>query len=528
MTPRQRWTILSTVIGSGAVFLDGTIVNAALKHIGQELPRSIFGVLEGQAYIVGGYLAVLAALLILAGALSDHYGRRRVFMIGLIGFAATSALIGLAPTLETLVVFRLAQGAAGALLIPGSLALITNAFSDAERGRAFGIWAASTAALNVLGPIVGGGIVDTLGWRVAFLINVPLLGFALWATRTHVQESRDTETTGRFDWLGALVAALAVGGLAFGLIRGQANEWADTAAWIAIAVGAVSLVLFPILMARRPHPLVPLELFRSRAFTAINLATFFIYGALYVTFFYQAVVLQGVLGYTALGAGAVGLPIGILIATLSTRVGTMAGRVGSRRFLVLGPSLMALALLWLARIPADSAPWKASLESLASLVPPTSVLVDVLPFTLLFGIGISLVVAPLTSTLMGSISGRYSGIASAINNSISRVGQPLLGALIFVVVSATYYGSLGSHGGVDTADPAVRQAFQPLNPPAASATPDQVSASNQASIEAFHVALVIGAGLLAIGAFISWYGLREGAGAASASPDQVESAEPAA
>ena len=165
-------------------------------------------------------------MLILAGALSDHYGRRRVYAIGLTGFAATSALCGLAPSLEWLVVFRLAQGAAGALLIPGSLALITHAFEGPERGRAFGIWAASTAALTVIGPILGGLLVDTLGWRVAFLINVPLLGFALWATLTHVQESRDTESTGRFDWLGAFVAALAVGGLAFGVIRGQANEWA--------------------------------------------------------------------------------------------------------------------------------------------------------------------------------------------------------------------------------------------------------------------------------------------------------------
>ena len=202
MTTRQRWTLICTVIGSGAVFLDGTIVNAALKHIGQELPGTFIGVLEGQAYIVGGYLAVLAALLILSGALSDHYGRRKVYAIGLIGFAATSALCGLAPTLEWLVIFRLAQGAAGALLIPGSLALITHAFDGIARARAFGIWAAATAGLTILGPIVGGTIVDTVGWRVAFLINVPLLGFALWATMTHVAESRDTESTGRFDWLG--------------------------------------------------------------------------------------------------------------------------------------------------------------------------------------------------------------------------------------------------------------------------------------------------------------------------------------
>ena len=380
MTTRQRWTLIATVIGSGAVFLDGTIVNSALKHIGQELPGSLIGVLEGQAYIVGGYLAVLAALLILAGALSDHYGRRRVYAIGLVGFAATSALCGLAPTLEWLVIFRLIQGAAGALLIPGSLALITHAFDGVARARAFGIWAASTAALTVLGPIIGGTLVDTAGWRVAFLVNVPLLAFALWATIRHVQESRDEESTGRFDWLGAAVAALAVGGLAFGVIRGQANEWADTAAWIAIAIGVVSLVAFPILMARRPHPLVPLDLFRNRAFASINIATFFIYGGLYVTFFYQAVILQGVLGYTALGAGLIGLPSGLMLALLSTRIGTLAGRYGSRRFLIAGPLLMAGGLLWLARLPADSAPWIASLEKPASLIPPIDPLIDVLPY----------------------------------------------------------------------------------------------------------------------------------------------------
>ena len=527
MTSRQRWTLVCTVIGSGAVFLDGTIVNAALKHIGQDLPGTLFRVLEGQAYIVGGYLAVLAALLILAGALSDHYGRRRVYAIGLVGFAATSALCGLAPSLELLVVFRLAQGAAGALLIPGSLALITHAFDGAARARAFGIWAASTSALVVLGPIVGGSMVDTVGWRVAFLINVPLLAFALWATLRHVQESRDEETAGRFDWLGAIVAALAVGGLAFGLIRGQANAWADTAAWIAIAVGVVCLIAFPILMARRPNPLVPLELFRSRAFTSVNLATFFVYGGLYVTFFYQAVILQGVLGYTALGAGITGLPTGIMLALLSTRIGTLSGRLGSRRFLVAGPLLMTLGLLWLARLPAGSAAWPAAIETPATLVPPIDVFIDILPYSLLFGLGISFVVAPLTNTLMGSISGRFSGLGSAINNSISRVGQPLLGALIFIAISATYYASLGASTGLDTTDSGIRKAFQPLNPPAAGATAAQIAASNQASIDAFHLAMLACAGLLAIGAFVSWYGLRESAGAVAEAGTGVASEPPA-
>jgi EmrB/QacA subfamily drug resistance transporter len=510
MTPRQRWTLVATIIGSGAVFLDGTIVNVALPRIGRELPATAVGVLEGQTYVVSGYLAVLAALLILAGALSDHYGRRRIYAIGLASFAATSALCGLAPTMEWLILFRLLQGAAGALLVPGSLALISGTFEGAERGRAFGIWAAATSALTLLGPLVGGLLVDTVGWRFAFLVNVPVLAFALWTTLAQVDEATDLDTSTRFDWLGSLVAALAVGGLSIGLIRGQQGEWRDLVAWVALAIGAVALVAFPILMAVRNDPLIPLSLFRSRAFATINLATFFIYGALYVTLSYQGLVLQGILGYTALAAGAVGLPIGICLTLLSTRVGTVAGRMGARRFLVVGPLVMAAGLLWFARLPVDSVAWRAAVDDPASLVPPAAALTDVLPAVLLFGIGISLVVAPLTSTLMGSVPGRFAGLGSATNNAISRVGQPLLGAVIFIAVSATFYGALGRIApALDTTTEAVRRGFPPLNPPAAGATAPQIAAANQASIEAFHQAMLVAVALLLIGAAVNWVGLRE-------------------
>ena len=525
MTSRQRWTLVAAIIGSGAVFLDGTIVNVALKQIGQDLPATFIGVLEGQAYVVSGYLAVLAALLIVAGGLSDHYGRRKVFAIGLAGFGITSALCGLAPTLEWLVIFRLLQGAAGALLVPGSLSLITQAFSGAERGRAFGVWAASTSALTVLGPIVGGTMVDTIGWRSAFLINVPLTAFALWVTLRYVEESRDTEASGRFDWLGALVAALAVGGLSFGLIRGQAHAWSDAIAWVAIAIGAISLVLFPILMATRPNPLVPLSLFKSRAFSSINLTTFFVYGALYVNFWYTSLVFQGVLGYTATGAALIGLPTGVMLSLLSTRIGTLAGRIGARRFLVAGPMLMAGGLLWYARLPADSEPWKAALETPSTLIPPADVFIDVLPAVLVFGVGISLVVAPLTSTMMSSIPSRFSGLGSAINNSISRVGQPLLGAFIFIAASAMFYATLGTLApSLDTSSPEVQAAFQPLNPPPASATAEQAMAATQASMDAFHLAMLASVVLLVIGGLISWYGLRETAGASAPGESERESA----
>jgi EmrB/QacA subfamily drug resistance transporter len=507
VTPRQRWTLLATIIGSGIVFLDGTIVNVALPRIGQDLPASLIGVLEGQTYIVSGYLAVLAALLILAGALSDHYGRRRVFGIGLASFGVTSVVCGLAPTLELLTIARLFQGAAGALLVPGSLAIITNAFEGQQRARAFGIWAAATSALTVLGPIAGGVLVDSVGWRASFLVNVPLIVIALFALR-HVEESRDTSGDGRFDWLGSLVATLAVGGLAFGVIRGEQKAWADPIAWVSLAIGAISLVAFPILMAKRPHPLVPLELFRDRTFAAINLATFFIYGALYISQSYQGLLVQNVLGYTATAAGAIGLPAGIMLTLLSTRIGTLAGRIGSRGFLVAGPLIMAAGLLWFVRLPTDSAAWEATFSQPATLIPPSDVLIDVLPAVLLFGLGIALIVAPLTSTLMNSVPTTRSGLGSAINNSISRVGAPLIGALIFIAISATFYSVLGSLTGLDTNASDIRQAFPPLNPPRADANDAQLEAVRQASVDAFHQAMLVSAALLGVGGAVSFFGLR--------------------
>jgi EmrB/QacA subfamily drug resistance transporter len=507
MTRTERWTLTAAIIGSGIVFLDGTVVNLALRAIGQ-LPTTFLGVLEGQTYIVSGYLAVLSALLILAGALADYYGRRKIFAIGLAGFGIASLLCGLAPTLELLVLFRLLQGAAGALLVPGSLSIITATFDGAERARAFGTWAAATSALSLLGQPVGGLLVDLFSWRAAFLINIPLVAIALWATIRHMRESRDDSATGAFEWLGALVRAVAIGGLAFGATRGQEKRWDDTLAWVAMIVGAIALVLFLALM-RRPHSLVPLSLFKNREFAVINLSTFLIYAALYATGFYISVLLQATLGYTATAAALTGLPTGILLAVLSSRVGAAAGRIGAKPFLVIGPLIMAAGMLWWARIPADSEPWLASFEDLSSLIPPASVFIDVLPALLLFGLGISLVVAPLTSTLMNSIPSRNAGLGSAINNALSRVGQPLIGALLFIAVSASFYASLGSQvPGLDTDDPAVRTTFPPLNQPTEPVPEDQAEAAQNASVEAFRVASLGAVVLLVSGAAANYAGLR--------------------
>lgn len=519
MTRAQRWTLLAAIVASGIVFLDSTVVNLALKRIGQELPTTTsLGVLEAQAYIGSGYLAVLAALLIVAGALADRYGRRRIFTIGLAFFGVISVLCGLAPTLEILIVARLLQGAAGALLVPGSLAIITAAFDGAARARAFGLWAASTSALTLLGPILGGLLVDNVSWRVAFLINVPLVAIALFAAIRHVEESRDPDNEGNFDWIGSIVGAIAVGGLAFGAIRGQESQWSDGLAWSSLGVGAVCLVLFPILMAVRPRPLVPLALFRNREFATINLATFLIYGALYVSFTYTALLYQGTLGYSATGAAIIGLPAGILLATVSARVGGLTARFGSRLFLVVGPLIVAAGQLWLARIPATSTPWLADLSKPATMVPPIDALIDVLPSAVAFGLGMAMVVAPLTSTLMGSIPAGNTGLGSAINNALSRVGQPLLGAVIFVAISASFYSALSGHvPGLDPADPRVRAAIVPLNPPKAGTPDDQVAAAKVASVDAFHLSALVSAGLMIAGAATSFVGLRPATGRASGS-----------
>jgi hypothetical protein len=255
---------------------------------------------------------------------------------------------------------------------------------------------------------------------------------------------------------------------------------------------------------------VPLSLFRIRNFAVINLSTLLIYGALYGALGFQSLYLQGALGYTALAAGLVGVPTSVLLTVLSTRVGTVAGRVGVRPFLTIGPLLMAAGLAWWARIPASSEGWSASLAAPASLVPPASVLIDVAPAVILFGVGISLVVAPLTSALMTSVPVRNSGLGSAINNAVSRVGQPLLAAVIFIVVTGSFYSTLADQvPGVDPSDPELRQSVAPLNRPAPGTSPEVVAAARVASTNAYHLAMLVGATLLVAGAAANWIGLRE-------------------
>src|SRR4030088_2891455 len=375
----KRWILCAAVLGSGIFFLDSTVVNVAIPRIGRGLPRSFLGVLEGQSYVYNAYLLTLSALLILAGALNDYYGRKRMFLWGLVGFGVTSVLCGVAPNVELLVLFRVLQGLAGAILVPGSLALLTANFEGEAQGRAFGLWAGASGATTILGPFVGGLLVDTISWRAAFLINVPLILVALWATWMHVPESRNERASAHFDWIGSAIVALAVGGLAFGTIYGQQRDWQDPVGYVALAIGVLSTIALPLYMARVPHPLIPLGLFRSRNFTVTNISTLLIYGSLYVTFYYLGLFQQGTLGYTAAAAGAAGIPGSLFLIFLSSRFGAVAARYGPRWFMAIGPAIMALGVLWYTRIPSNSVPWLLRPGDPSTYLPSVSWMIDFLP-----------------------------------------------------------------------------------------------------------------------------------------------------
>jgi EmrB/QacA subfamily drug resistance transporter len=502
------------------------VLPVALTTIGKE-PRLFLGVLEAQNFIQYGYLLTLSALLVLAGALSDYYGRRLLFTVGLIGFSVTSAVCGLAPNLEFLVVARLAQGAAGAILVPGSLAILTDGFSGERQGWAFGVWAGATGLAGVLGPFIGGVLVQQVTWRAIFFINIPFLLVALWATLRHVQESRDPEASGRFDWLGALLVALAVGGLSFGAIYGQSQQWQSALAFGALAVGGVTTLVLPFYFARSRNPLVPLSMFRSRNFSVTNVSTLLIYGAIYVTFLFLPVFLQGPLGYSPSAVGLGSIPGTLFLIFLSTRFGTLASRYGPRWFMTVGPLIMAAGLFWFARIPADSSPWMLDLADMSTWAPSAGYLFDVLPGYLVFGFGISIMVAPLTTALMRSVPGRQAGLASAINNAISRVGPQLAGGLLFIIVSASFYATLAAHApGLDVNSADVRQTLPPLNPPTAPVSAEVAQAGRVASTEAFHQALIVAGGLLILGAAVNGLWISNHLALSSADAGQAHQGQP--
>jgi len=406
-TPAARWVLLTTVLGSGLVMLDGTVVNVALERIGADLGAD-FG---GLQWTVNAYTLSLAALILLGGSLGDRYGRRRVFVIGVVWFAVASLLCGLAPDLPLLIAGRALQGVGGALLTPGSLALISASFRGPDRAAAIGAWSGLGGIAGAVGPFVGGWLVEWT-WRAVFLINLPLAVLVVVVALRHVPESRDPQAVPGLDVPGTVLAAVALAALTWSLTA----LGADGAAAVPLAVlvlGLVALAAFVVVEHRSPHPLVPPQLFADRGFTAANVATLLVYGALGVVFLLLVLQLQIVAGFSPTAAGAALLPVTAIMLVFSARAGALAERIGPRLPMTVGPLLSAAGLLLLRGVG-----------------PGASWVTDVLPGVVVFGSGLALTVAPLTATVLASAPDRFVGAASGVNNAVARAAGLLSVAVI--------------------------------------------------------------------------------------------------
>lgn len=443
-TARGRWVLAATIAGSGVAMLDSTVVNVALAKIGQEFEAG-FAALQ---WITNGYTLTLASFILLGGVLGDRYGRRRIFVIGVVWFALASALCAFSVNAGMLIAARALQGVGGALLTPGSLAILQASFHPDDRARAIGAWSGLGGVTTAIGPFLGGYLVDAASWRFIFLLNLPLAGLVIWVSLRHVPESRDTTVGGRLDFPGAIVGAVGLAASTWGLIERS---------WPLGVCGAVALIAFVITESRRKHPMLPLDIFRSRQFSSANLVTLFVYAGLGAVLFMIGLVLQQALGYSPLEAGAATFPITIIMLAFSARAGALAQRIGPRWPMTVGPAVIASGLLLMTRIE-----------------PGRSYVASVLPAVVLFSAGLALTVAPLTATVLAAADASHAGVASGVNNAVARVGGLLAVASIPLI-----------------------SGFSPVR----TVTPDQL-------VGGFHTTLVAAAALVAVGAVIAFAGIR--------------------
>jgi EmrB/QacA subfamily drug resistance transporter len=404
--PKGRWIIFATVLGSSMAMLDSTVVNVALPTIGRHLHTS----LGGLQWTINAYTLTLAGLILLGGSLGDRLGRRRIFLTGVVWFALASAVCGLAPDIGVLIAARALQGIGGALLSPGSLAIIQASFAADDRPRAVGAWSGLGGVAGAAGPLLGGWIVSAVGWRWVFLLNLPLAAMVIVVTSRHVPETRDPSAHGRFDVSGAALAALALAGISYALIEAPGRGVAARVA-VAAAVGVGAAVAFVAIERHRGHegeqggtpPMLPLDVFRSRQFTVVNVVTFVVYAAFGALFFLLVLQLQEVSGFSPLRAGTALLPSTLLMLALSSRAGALAQRIGPRWLMTGGTLICAAGLLLMTRIG-----------------PHAGYFADVFPAVCVFGFGLSMTVAPLTATVLASADARHAGVASGVNNAVAR------------------------------------------------------------------------------------------------------------
>ena len=449
--PQKRMILVACILGSTVVTLDSTVVNVALPSIRDDLG----GGFAGQQWTANAYLVTLASLILVGGSLGDIFGERRVFSLGVLGFGVTSIVCALAPSIEVLVVGRALQGVAGALLTPAALAVIVSAFGPDERGSAVGSWTAWGAVGVLVGPLIGGQLVDSASWRWIFAINVPLIVATMVLIARYVPEGRGGEDAARVDFTGGGLCAFGLAGLTFGLIRQPEVGFGDPTAFVPLVGGIALLAGFVAYERRASHPMLELSLFRRHNFSVGNVETLLMYAGLSLLFFFLVLFLQNVAGYSAVAAGSAAVPVTVLMFLLSRRFGELADRLGPRFFMGFGPIVMAVGLALLTRLDRD-------LDYLTGLLPPLVV----------FGVGLSMTVAPLTAAVLADADEYNAGIASGINNAIARVAGLLGIAIVGAIVA-------GRHG--DAAD---------------------------SSVGAFHLAMGISAGLVGFGGLLGLVFIR--------------------
>jgi EmrB/QacA subfamily drug resistance transporter len=488
--------LVAAILGTTVVTVDSTVVNVALPAIEDDLG----GGLAGQQWTSNAYLLTLSSLLLVAGSLGDLFGARRVFALGVTGFGVTSVFCAVAPTVELLVVARALQGVFGALLTPAALAVIVATFPPDERGRAVGAWTAWGGMGTILGPLIGGQLVDSASWRWIFAINVPIVLITLLLVLRVVPAGEPRSRGARVDVIGATLCALGLGGITYGLIEQPLHGWGDPMVAVPLALGAALFAAFVGWEARSPHPMLPLSLFRRRNFAAGNIETFSMYAGLGLLFFFLVLFLQQVAGYTALEAGTTTIPVTLVMFLLSTRFGALSDRYGPRFFMGVGPLVAAAGLALFLRLDAE-----------------VDYLTDLLPGLLIFAVGLSMTVAPLTATVLADADEHNAGIASGVNNAIARVASLIAIAAVGAVVSSAFGSALRDELGAAARRPDVAAAIraaekQPLARVVVEDVPPPVRAevarsSRDASVKAFHVAIGIATTLVALGGLLGLLGI---------------------
>lgn len=497
----KRLTLIACILGSGIVFVDQTVVNLALPALREDLRAS----LADQQWVVESYLLLLASLILVGGSLGDLYGQRRIFVIGVAGFGAASVACAVAPSIEVLIAARALQGAFGALLVPSSLAIITTVFGPGERAAAIGSWTAGTSAAIAVGPPLGGLLVDATSWRVIFAMNVPLVLACLWLARA-VPECPGGRAR-RVDIPGAVLCVLGLAGPTYALIQQPLLGWSDPEVWMPLVGGIGALGAFVAYERRAPYPMLPPSIFRSRNFAVGNVVTLTVYAGLGAASFFIAIFLQEVAGYNAFEAGIALLPITLLLIVLSRRFGALATRTGPRLLMSAGPIVGGIGMLAFTRV-----------DERAEYVS------DVLPATLLFGLGLAMTVAPLTATVLQAADRRHAGIASGVNNAIARVASLLAIAAVGAVVSAQFGAQIDREldaralAGATTRSYVDEARERPLAVPEGRVDPAVRETVQEASVRAFHDGMIV-AGLLMIAG-----GLIAAAGIENPRRDELEAA----